>query len=268
MRGKIAFLILFVLLFHLVNAVGAEVIDFNVKPENPVNGEVVTIYGEAQPEEEVRIEISFENVVQVKDKGYVFSVEKMKIPEGENRLTVRAEGCENLKVSVRRFILGISTPWITLSSKASDGVAEISQTNVPAGTYDVLVHGKSSEESVRLIITAVGYEQADEAGNFSYTYETSPLPEGNFSVQAGNVTEIVNLRSSPRTSGGTTPTPTLAIPENVTTNETGEKRPSPIPQNKTTQPPLIPGFESIGGIAALIIIRMLKRFNGNISRRF
>ncbi len=216
MRGKIA--VLFVLLFLFVNAVGAEVINFNVKPENPMKGEDVTIYGEAEPEEELRIEISFENVVLVKDNKYVFSVEKMKIPEAENRFTVRAEGCDNQKVSVRRFILGISTPWITLSSEASEGVSKITQANVPAGTYDVLVHGSSSEGSVRLIITAEGYEKADDAGKFSYGYETTPLPVGTFIVQAGNMTKIVTLHSSPpsngRAGGGggvapeTTPTPT------------------------------------------------------------
>jgi hypothetical protein len=76
-----------------------------------------------------------------------------------------------------------------------------------------------------------------------------------------------------------TPTPasTTALPPQTTAikNETGEKSSRPISQDKTNQPPKkaskpphIPGFDSIGCIAALIIIILLKKsFHSENKRR-
>ena len=186
--------ILFVLLILIivVAEVEAEVVNFAVNPVNPVKGETVTIHGQAQPNENVTIRISFEKVVPVEDKRYTFFVPKINIPEVENRFTVTAEGCDGLKVSIKDYAERYPH-WVTRSSEASGGVAEVSDADIPAVIYDVLIHGKSSEESVRLTITAEGYEKADDAGDFSYTYETASLPPGKFIVQAGNETETVYL---------------------------------------------------------------------------
>ena len=194
---KILFVFL-ILIVVAVTVVEAEVINFAVEPANPIKGEVVTIHGQAQPNEDVTIRILFEKVVQVEDKKYTFFVPKINIPEAENRFTVTAEGCEDLRVSIKDYAERYPH-WVTRSSEANgvSGVAEISEANIPAVIYDVLIHGRSSEESVRLTITAEGYVKADNAGDFSYTYETSSLPTGKFIVQAGNKTETVYLRLPP-----------------------------------------------------------------------
>ncbi len=187
---------LFFIIFLLVGVSSAKVINFDIKPKNPVKGEVVTIYGTASPNEDVKIDISFEKVVPVQNGEFVFSVKNIKIPNGKNRFTVTAYGCVDLDVSARRQIIGgLYTPWITLSKEAVSGVASISQ-SVPPGTYDVIIHGKSRQSSVKLKITATGYIKADENGKFSYSYDTSSIPPGEFVISVGGLTKIITLAES------------------------------------------------------------------------
>ncbi len=257
-------LIISFFVFLLIGGIGiasAEVVDFNIKPENPVKGDIVTIYGTASSNEEVKVDISFEKVVPVQNGEYVFSVNGIKIPERKNKFTVTAYGCIDLDISARRQIIGgLYTPWITLSKKATHGVASISQ-SAPPGTYDVLIHGKSSQSSVKLKITATGYIKADESGKFSYSYDTSSIPPGEFVISVGGLTKVITLAestSSPSgSSGGSsrsggssapistpTPIPTLTLtstpaptetsvvtPPTMTTLEqtsTSEQTPKPI----------------------------------------
>lgn len=174
----------------------AEVLNFEVKPANPVKGEVVTIDGQTQPNENVTIKVSFEKVVPVEDERYSFFVPKINIPMVENRFTITAEGCDDLKVSIKDYAERYPH-WVTLSSEASGEIAKISQADIPAVSYDLLIRGKSSKESVRFIITAEGYAKADEKGYFRYSYDSSSVPLGEFIVQAGTKTETVLLRLLP-----------------------------------------------------------------------
>jgi|Deesub1362B_J571_1020462.scaffolds.fasta_scaffold00093_19 hypothetical protein len=183
-------LILFFIGVVFLSTVRAEVVDLSVSPENPVRGDMVTVYGTASPNEEVRVDVSFEKVVPVQNGEYLFTIDDVVIPEGKNRFTVTAYGANDLKVSVRLFFNLI---WVTLGSEASNGVATVTQGNVPPGTYDVQIHGKSSQNSVRLKITATGYIKADGEGRFSYSYKTSSMPLGDFVIKAGGVSKVVTL---------------------------------------------------------------------------
>jgi len=198
----LVFLFLFIVCGSLVETASAGVIDFNVRPENPVKGDTVTVSGTAQPNEEVRIDISFEKVVLVSDGKYVFSVDGIKIPDGKNRFTVSAYGCIDLDVSARKQIIGsLYMPWITLGRYATNDAASISQ-SVPSGTYDVDIHGKSGRSSVKLKITATGYIKAGENGKFSYSYDTSSMPPGEFVISVGGISKVVTLRETSSGSGG------------------------------------------------------------------
>lgn len=220
----------------------ASVLDFKIQPENPTKGDIVTIYGTADPSEEVKIDISFEKTVPVQSGDYTFSVSGVNIPEGKNRFTVTAYGCDNLKVSVRMFF---NLVWITIGSDANNGVATVSQSNVPSGTYDVIIHGKSSQSSVKLKITATGYIKADENGNFRFSYDTSPIPPGDFVVSVGGLTRVVILAGSggsPSPPGGSagggasvisTPTPNpIAAP-------TSTPSPTPTPMETLIVTPVV-----------------------------
>lgn len=238
---------LFFIIFLLIGVVNAGVVNFNIKPENPVRGDVVTIYGTAGPNEEVRIDISFEKTVPVRNGEYVFSINGVEIPEGKNRFTVTAYGCDDLKVSVKIFFNLI---WVTLSSEASNGVATVSKSNVPSGTYDVVIHGKSSRSSVKLKITATGYIKADESGKFSYSYDTSSIPPGKFVVSAGGTTKVITLAESgiaesgsslgsPSSSGGSLGSSAISTPTPTSTpSETPTLTPALTPTPTYTETPI------------------------------
>ena len=217
----------------------AEVLDFNINPESPFKGDLVTIYGNASSNEEVRIKISFEKIIPVENGRYIFSISGVKIPEGKNVFSVTAYDCKNLRVGVKLLLI-----WITLSSDAKNGIATISQSNVPPGSYDIIIYGESDKNSVKLKITAIGFVKADENGSFSYSYETSSIPAGDFVISAGGISKTVTLKA--------TPTP---IPE--------KKSPTPSlnEMNKTKlkiSPAVsIPGFETTFTIVAFSFLFIL-----------
>jgi len=208
-------------------------LSFTVIPESPSVGDVVKIAGDANPNEGVAVKVTFEKTVPVSGGRYEFSLKGVEIPDGRNSFTVTAYGCEDLSVSVKFFLI-----WITRTSKAENGVARISQSNVPAGSYDIKIHGKSSSSSVRLVITAVGYVKADENGKFEYSYDTSSVPPGKFVVKVGSSTKTVYLgersgqgTTSTSTQPAETPTTTLTTTALTTTTAT-----TTVTQTVTTTP--------------------------------
>ncbi|MBO8183036.1 MAG: hypothetical protein H0Z28_09630 [Archaeoglobus sp.] len=235
-------LLFFILIALNCKLIHAEVIDFSISPEKPVKGDLVEIYGKTNPNEEVKVEIQFEKIIAVENGRYSFSISGLKIPEGKNRFTVTAHPCDNLKVSVK---LLFNLIWITLGSEAENHTATVSQANVPAGTYDILIHGKSKQESVKLKITAIGYIKADEKGDFSYTYDTTPMPSGDFIVEIGGKRKIIKLESAPAiyttpTAPTTTPPPPKSNSKTKTSSEDKTQpsaTPTPVPTPIPTQIP-------------------------------
>lgn len=232
--------LIFILLILAHTNSAAAVTNLNISPENPVKGDTVTLSGSAQPDKEVKIETSFEKKVNVQNSKYEFSLDSVKIPDGKNKFTVIAHGCEDLKVSVKILI------WLTLSSEAKNGTAKVSR-SAPSGTYDIIIHGKSNQDSVYLEIIATGYVKSNENGEFSYSYDTSSIPPGEFKVNAGNVSQTVTLLSeepTPSSNGGssgggggggiiTTPVDTPTPTPTPTTNST----PTPANNSETTPTP-------------------------------
>jgi len=130
------------------------------------------------------------------------------------------------------------------------------------------------------LITAGGIEKTVEVVEESAeptptpTPTPSPTPSSDGGDGAPDATPTPTPSPSPTpTSAPTltpaitsTPSPTVTPQTTPIKNETEEKSPSPTPQNKTSQSPqettrpfLIPGFDLIGCIAALIIIVTLKK---------
>lgn len=199
---KKSWIILTIVIFLLIlPATSADVTKLDIEPQNPVKGEKVALTGTAVPEEEVKIDISFQQEVEVQDGEYSFSLDKVKIPKGDNKFTVIASGCKNLKVSVVKFFL-----TFTFGSEATNGTARISK-SAPSGTYDINIHGKSVNDSVNLKIIATTRLKANNNGEFTYSYDTTSIPLGTFVVTAGSEKEEVTLLSQ----SPTTPTPTSTL---------------------------------------------------------
>jgi len=177
------------ILFLIITLFGNQVQALEIEPQNPVRGDVVTIYGKTSPEKEVKVVVSFKKTVGVVEGRYVFDIYGVEIPKGKNLFKVIAENCNDLKVSVRLLNL----IWITLGSQAENGRAVVAQGNVPSGKYDISIHGSSDSNSVKLTIIAEGYVKADGSGFYQYSYDTSSVPPGEFVISAEGEGLTVNL---------------------------------------------------------------------------
>ncbi|WP_292486821.1 hypothetical protein [Methanohalobium sp.] len=162
---------------------------WDFSPSQPVVGDVLKINGKTSPEFEVNIVISFEKDVPVKDGMYEYIFNNVDIPSPPNRYTVTAKNVENVKFSVKLLF------WFTRKRKSSSGVAVFEDSNVPPGTYDTKIHGKANpgESSVRLNIQALQKIKADSGGNFSFSYDTSALPPGDFTLEVNDSAVNVTL---------------------------------------------------------------------------
>lgn len=188
----------------------ATVTDWELLPENPVVGDTIEIRGTASPEEKINVQVSFEKEVQVSNGRYEYLLEDVIIPNGfNNQFTVQAKGAEDLNVRVKMVL------WVTKSAQASGGIATVSQSGVPPGTYTIKIDGKASDPSVKIKINALQQVEADPEGEFLYTYSTKSVPAGNFEIEVGGFKEQVTLIPKEDSVSGSTPDPAL-IPEPTT----------------------------------------------------
>lgn len=273
----------------VVSPSAASVVSFDITPQSPTQGDIVRITGTASPAEEVPVTISFEQVLSATGDRYEWRLYSVDIPEGRNQFTVTAQVVNNMKVSLK--VWGI---WITNSADSANGVATLRQSDVPPGTYDVLIAGSSNSNTVRITVEAKTFLTADTNGKFAYSYDTSPIPPGEFIVTVGSVTKTIELQKPTNTgsaggaaSGGVvsplpssstpsvspTPSSTPTSSSNPPVSPTPPPAPTGIPQPipspsplhpmtpspATAKPLRIPGFELVGSFVALIIICMLRR---------
>lgn len=214
MRKKIT---LFSLFFVLVAALlvstlipisSASVSDFEITPENPVKGDIVKIAGTASADEQVPIELSFEEDLSVASGKYEWLLPSLEIPKGENRFTVTATNVKTLNVALEIFFWY----YTRVTDADENGFAIISQSNVPGGDRDAKISGKSVSESgtVKIKVEAKVYLTADANGDFEYSYDTSPIPLGEFKVKVGDgsARTIELLETRPTSTPTPTPTPT------------------------------------------------------------
>jgi hypothetical protein len=165
------------------------VTNWSILPEDPLEGDVLTIKGKTEPDSMIDVSVSFSRYVDVKDGRYEYSFEGIRIPKGRNRFVVTSRQVKDLNFIVRMFI------DLKRSFDAKEGIAEFAEDNVPHGTYDIVVNGeaKEGEKEVRLDFTATQSISSDSDGNFNHNYETNALPAGDFTVRLGNSEKKVTL---------------------------------------------------------------------------
>jgi len=266
-----------------ISPVSAAVTSLHISPETPMKGDVVSISGDASPGEEITVSVSFKTIVSVSEGTYRYYISDVKIPSGPNNFKVVAKNVKNLNVGVKLLI------WISKGSDASNGVAVVSQSNVPAGTYDVMIYGESSASTVELEIIASTKITANSEGRYQYSYDTSSIPPGTFTLSVGGITKQVTLLSSPpapsptqaqpssfQGGGGApspsptvteaptpspvtpvTPTPTETVTVTPTATPTETVTPTVTPTETPTPIQGIPGFEIVFAIAGLVIAMYL-----------
>jgi len=209
---------IFLLILTLTNAAYANVNEIRVSPEKPVKGDVIKVLIKASPEEEVKITISFKMAIAASNGKYEYRLNNVKIPSSSNSFTVKAANVKNLHISVKVLLLF----WVTKSVEAKDGVATLSQSNVPAGTYNIVIHGDAAEEAtkVTLQITASTKIVTDQNGIYEYSYDTSSIPPGTFTVKVGDITKTITLyKTQPTSSAPHAPPSKPQTPKELTPEE-------------------------------------------------
>ena len=187
-------------IFLIVIPGGATANSWKLVPENPVVGDTIEIRGTNFTGETADVLVSFEKNVQVSEGRYEYLLENVEIPPGfKNLFSVQATGADDLNVRVKMIL------WISRNAEAKEGIASISQSAVPPGTYRIRIDGKSNSSEVKLKITGLQRVKVD-SGNFSYKYNTKSIPSGSFEIKAGNITKQITLKPAENLPSNTTTT--------------------------------------------------------------
>jgi len=189
MMRRVALLLAVLLCAHAQPA-SCAVTHMEVRPQEPVRGDVISVDLMAAPGETVDVQIRFRKALKVSGGRYLLELDGVEVPEGPNSFTVKATNVANLVVAVR---LGI---WISVSREADGGEASISQGGVLPGRYDVHVKGDAAPGAaeVTVEVTARTTVTAGSDGGYTVSYDTSPIPAGVFRVDAGGLSRAVTLR--------------------------------------------------------------------------
>ncbi|WP_440947734.1 hypothetical protein ACSAZL_05640 [Methanosarcina sp. T3] len=201
----------------LIAPASAAVTDWELSPACPSAGDVIRISGEAADNEIIEVSILHEEMVPVSGKKYTYQINKLTIPSGEdNSFKVTATGendieVKDMNVRVKKF------KWFTRHADALDGTVTVSQSNVPSWmSYFVKIDGdvvfKKEESSknnfkvnsdngqVKLVFkTSYEAEKADSNGDFTFTYDTNSLPEGNYTINIGDIEKEFTLNTAKET---------------------------------------------------------------------
>ena len=161
--------------------------DFEIIPPEPRAGDEVTIRGTSSAQS-VDIAMTFTRTVPVKGGKYKCRMADTEVPERPNHLTVRAENVKDLKVKVKILL------WMTRRARASEGVAEVCESNVPSGKYDIRIEGNAAEGQSRVNLTVSASRTIKvENGRFEETFPTRTIPADEFEVKVAEQTEIIKL---------------------------------------------------------------------------
>jgi len=158
-------------------------------PPNPRIGDTLTITGNTIPAAKIKVKVSFEKEVPVIDGKYEYNMEKVEIPDGPNGFIIKARKAKDLSFTVKMFV------DFTRTFEANSDEAVFSEENVPSGNYDISIHGnaKEGEKEITIYLEAVEIIDSDKEGKFTYNYNTSALPAGEFTVLVGDSSKTISL---------------------------------------------------------------------------
>jgi len=161
---------------------------FDLSPANPSPGDKITLTGTASPSEEVSLRSSFTINLPVAAGQYEYET-SVEVPQKPNRFEVTARNVQNFNAGVK---LGI---WITKSFSSSGGTASISQSDVPAGRYNLKMFGKALPGSTVVPVEVVAETQikADSGGKYTMNIDTSGIPAGDYRIEGAGDMKTIRL---------------------------------------------------------------------------
>jgi hypothetical protein len=229
-------LILFSLIFFTIAFSTCKALEITVPQAKYVNGCYYIVKGQTaditlkgNPNENVNIEITYKFDLCASNGKYSFSQSGFPIPLNA-KFYVKAYPVEDLTVEAKIFFfLGK-----TLHATAKNGVAVVSA-NVPKGSYDIKLYGKTNYSVVHIECTAKTTVKLDGNGKYVVSYDTSKLPVGYMVVNANGVTIKAYIVSSEDEIPTPTTTPTQTTPITTTVKPT-PKQTTPVVTTTTPKP--------------------------------
>ena len=238
-----------------------EVKELNV-PEEVLQGDEVTISGLATPNEAVWIGSSFTVSLPVSSDGrYNHEFRSINFPEGEKKVTIRAERIKNMKivisgievicdennVSVIRKMLGVPVTLMKSPSVIKNGVATLSlllPREVPGvpvpidlkGEQDIKISGDAADDttSVNLDFKMALKVIADTNGAFQEKLSTRGVPVGEFRITAGEKSANLMIVSELTPVATPTPAPTPTPASTPTSTPVSTPTPTVTPSVSVT----------------------------------
>lgn len=179
----------------------------------------VIVSGQAAPDEPLKFAASFQMQLPVEAGQYQYET-SISVPQKPNRFTVKVQDVEDLNAGVK---MGI---WLTKRFEASGGMATLSQSNIPPGSYKLKLFGQALEgtSSVLVEVTAETEAKADESGDYSLIIDTAGMPGGEYTIIGAGQSKTLRIDSTsrPSISSGTASSPKAAPQPSTPTEITGE----------------------------------------------
>jgi hypothetical protein len=218
---------------------GASVTELEV-PSFVFQGDILSISGQAAPNEAVWLDSSFEISLPVSNGRYSEEFRGINFIAGEKEISARAENIKNMQMSVSPFTATCNgetvkvTMWpgipvMEAPLKITNGIVTLSfsfpmkisgfEVDIPAGKKDIEISGDAVDgaSSVNVEIAISIKCLADSNGAFKLDIDTEGVPEGEFLITAGGIERTVQIvltepkQTSTQRSPSSTSTPTPVI---------------------------------------------------------
>jgi hypothetical protein len=184
----VAFVIIISLLM-LVPAISGAKQDVQIISGSP--GDDITFHGVGTPNSDVKLTVTTTVAVdsggsgQSGKRNYYIELNNIAINSGSNSFSISVYPVESATITGTAYSLG----GLSLSRdlKVSGESASISQKNIPAGKYKVVLSGDTNAAKVHLDVTASSTVHVGSDGKYSYYVDTQGMPEGKYTIQQGGI---------------------------------------------------------------------------------
>jgi PKD repeat protein len=208
---RLRYLLPILILFALVPIVSAAVTEVEVSPDNPQEGDTISVHIFGDPNEEIEISITFEVDIPVQSGNYVVRFKNINIPDPSNSFSVETYDVKTLNVAASVF---------SLSGTVNNKVGEFSVNNILPGTFNIKISGyaEDDEDFVSCSLTAWSKLTLNSNGAYVLNYDMGNIPPGIFYVNIEGITKQLTISprdSNPPVITGIQPTTVVATPQPI-----------------------------------------------------
>jgi hypothetical protein len=148
-------------------------------------GEVISFDGQGEPNSDVFITISTSTSIKANSGRYGIVLNGIQIPSETNKFSITAGRVETMTVSGSSTNNGQISATQAVDVK-KNGVGSLSKSDVPVGTYNVMVYGTTKDSNVDVSASAECAVHVDGTGNYHGSVNTQGMPAGLYKVKQDN----------------------------------------------------------------------------------